>query len=87
LSNSISLDCKQFQALIEVCIYGEIPGVHTQAETPDELTNNLKEVLSLCVEEFTDEELQKLLHFIGIGGSGGLKKFPGSIVRKKHMMN
>jgi predicted RNase H-like HicB family nuclease len=28
-----------------------VPGAHTQAETLDELQQNLKEVLELCVEE------------------------------------
>ena len=28
-----------------------IPGAHTQAETLDELKNNLKEVVELCLEE------------------------------------
>ncbi len=39
----------------ETALYvGVIPGIpdaHTQAETLDELQNNLKEVLELCLEE------------------------------------
>ncbi len=37
-------------ALYVVVIPG-IPGAHTQGETLDELQNNLKEVLELCLEE------------------------------------
>jgi len=29
-----------------------IPGAHTQADSLDELQENLKEVLSLCMEEY-----------------------------------
>jgi len=32
-----------------------IPGAHTQAETPDELQKNLKEVIELCLEEMNCE--------------------------------
>jgi predicted RNase H-like HicB family nuclease len=34
-----------------VAIVPGIPGAHTQAETLDELHENLKEVLELCLEE------------------------------------
>jgi len=40
---------------------GIIPGIqgaHTQGETLDELQENLKEVLELCLEEF-DDNLEK----------------------------
>jgi predicted RNase H-like HicB family nuclease len=42
-----------------------IPGAHTQAATLDELKNNLKEVLELCLEEYEgkDENLPK---FVGL---------------------
>jgi predicted RNase H-like HicB family nuclease len=42
-----------------------IPGAHTQAETLDELNENLKEVLELCLEEYkkTGEDMPK---FVGI---------------------
>lgn len=43
-----------------------LPGAHTQAESLDELSANLKEVLKLVLEEI-DEETRKLLpEFIGI---------------------
>jgi predicted RNase H-like HicB family nuclease len=42
-----------------------VPGAHTQASTLDELRKNLKEVLELCLEEYTgnDETLPK---FVGL---------------------
>jgi len=47
---------------------GIIPGIsgaHSQAETLDELSKNLKEVLQLCIEENKDL-LNNLPRFIGI---------------------
>ena len=42
-----------------------IPGVHTQAATLDELNQNLREVLELCLEE--NPELSKMAsHFVGL---------------------
>lgn len=42
-----------------------IPGAHTQAATLDELQQNLKEVLELCLEEYegTSDNLPK---FVGL---------------------
>ncbi len=42
-----------------------IQGAHTQAATMDELRENLKEVLELCLEEegLSDEEMP---HFVGL---------------------
>ncbi len=42
-----------------------IPGAHTQAETLDELQENLKEVIELCLEEYGDE-MPELPHFVGL---------------------
>lgn len=43
-----------------------VPGAHTQAETLDELYENLKEVLHMCLEELTEEEIQQMQsQFIG----------------------
>jgi len=42
-----------------------IPGAHTQAATLDELQKNLKEVLELCLEEYSGN-LEDLPHFVGI---------------------
>jgi predicted RNase H-like HicB family nuclease len=47
---------------------GFIPGIagaHSQGATLDELHQNLREVLQLCLEEF-DGALDDLPHFVGI---------------------
>ena len=40
-----------------------LPGAHTQGATLDELRDNLKEVIELCLE---DQPVDDLPHFIGI---------------------
>ena len=42
-----------------------IPGAHTQADSLDELQENLKEVLSLCMEEY-GSDLEDLPRFVGL---------------------
>ena len=42
-----------------------VPGAHTQAATLDELRVNLKEVLELCLEEYSGS-LEDLPHFVGL---------------------
>ena len=42
-----------------------ISGAHTQAATLDELRDNLKEVLELCLEEYKDK-MDDLPHFVGL---------------------
>jgi predicted RNase H-like HicB family nuclease len=42
-----------------------IPGAHTQAATLDELQNNLKEVLELCLEEYQGKN-KNLPKFVGL---------------------
>ncbi|MFN8495099.1 MAG: type II toxin-antitoxin system HicB family antitoxin [Caldilineaceae bacterium] len=42
-----------------------IPGAHTQGATLDELHENLKEVLELCLEELK-ESLDRLPRFVGL---------------------
>ncbi len=42
-----------------------LPGAHTQAATLDELYKNLQEVVQLCIEELTEEEIKELPDFIG----------------------
>lgn len=49
-----------------VAIVPGIPGAHTQAETLDELQENLKEVLEMCLEEMEPENKQQLPQFVGI---------------------
>ncbi|MCB0773049.1 MAG: type II toxin-antitoxin system HicB family antitoxin [Flavobacteriales bacterium] len=43
-----------------------IPGAHTQAKGLDELQANLKEVVELCFEEMTKEEIAALPEFVGL---------------------
>lgn len=49
-----------------VAIVPGIPGAHTQAETLDELQENLKEVIELCLEEMAPEDREQLPEFVGI---------------------
>jgi predicted RNase H-like HicB family nuclease len=43
-----------------------IPGAHTQAQTLDELRDNLKEVVELCLEEMDLEAKKQIPEFVGI---------------------
>jgi predicted RNase H-like HicB family nuclease len=48
---------------------GSVPsirGAHTCAETIDELQSKLQEVISLCLEEMDEEEVDGLPSFAGI---------------------
>ena len=64
---------KTFTAYVEwdpetklyVGIVPGIPGAHTQAESLDELQNNLKEVLQLCLEE-CGGKVEDIPQFVGI---------------------
>jgi predicted RNase H-like HicB family nuclease len=49
-----------------VAIVPGIPGAHTQAETLDELKDNLKEVVELCLEEMDPEARKQIPEFVGI---------------------
>ncbi len=42
-----------------------LPGAHTQAETLDELHQNLKEVIGLCLEELHPDEVN-ISEFVGV---------------------
>ena len=42
-----------------------LPGAHTQAQSLEELWVNLKEVIELCMEELTEDEIGALSVFIG----------------------
>tara|TARA_Y100001972_G_C7616563_1_gene309211 strand:- start:739 stop:966 length:228 start_codon:yes stop_codon:yes gene_type:complete len=63
----------QFTAQIErdketglyIGIVPNLPGAHTQGASLDELQENLKEVIELCLEELTPEELTNLSEFVG----------------------
>jgi predicted RNase H-like HicB family nuclease len=64
---------KVFTAYIEfdpetklyVGIIPGVPGAHTEGATLDELQQNLKEVLELCLEEY-DGDLDDLPRFVGL---------------------
>jgi predicted RNase H-like HicB family nuclease len=65
---------KSFVAYIEfdpesemyVGIVPGIPGAHTQGSSLDELHENLKEVIELCLEELDEGELNLLPRFVGV---------------------
>lgn len=42
-----------------------LPGAYTQATSLDELQDNLKEVIELCIEELSPDELNSFSEFIG----------------------
>ena len=48
-----------------VGIVPDLPGAHSQAKTLDQLYKNLQEVVQLCLEELTEEEVNNLPDFIG----------------------
>jgi len=43
-----------------------IPGAYSQAKSLDELQLNLKEVVELCLEELSKEEIAALPAFVGL---------------------
>ena len=49
-----------------IAVVPGIPGAHTQAETLDELQQNLKEVVELCLEEMDPEARGQIPEFVGI---------------------
>ena len=49
-----------------VAVVPGIPGAHTQAETLDELDNNLKEVVEVCLEEMDSETRKQIPEFVGL---------------------
>ena len=54
---------KDLDSGMYVGIVPGIPGAHTQGETLDELNENLREVLELCLEEMDPESIPE---FVGI---------------------
>jgi predicted RNase H-like HicB family nuclease len=42
-----------------------LPGAHTQVPTLDELYRNLRDVIQLCLQEMTEEEIKEMPDFIG----------------------
>lgn len=63
----------QFTAHIErdadsgqyIGIIPSVPGAHTYADTLDELKKNLQEVVELCLENMTEQEIKDIPEFIG----------------------
>ena len=64
----------QFTANIEwdketgqyIGIVHSVPGAHTCAETLDDLKIRLQEVVELCLENMTEEEIKEIPEFVGI---------------------
>ena len=42
-----------------------LPGAHTQAATLDKLQANLQDVIQLCIQEMTEEEISNIPDFVG----------------------
>jgi len=57
---------KDSETGLYVAVVPGLPGAHTQAETLDELKNNLEEVVKLCLEELDSEGKKLLPEFVGI---------------------
>lgn len=57
---------KDPETALYVGIVPGIPGAHTQAQSLDELRDNLKEVVELCLEEMDPEAKKQLPEFVGI---------------------
>ena len=57
---------KDAESGLYVAVVPGIPGAHTQAETLDELQENLKEVVELCLEEMDPEAKKQIPEFVGI---------------------
>lgn len=63
----------QFSAQIErdretgvyIAYVPALPGAHTQAKSLEQLQINLKEVIELCLEELSENEIAALPEFIG----------------------
>ena len=53
------------EAGVYIAYVPSLPGAHTQAYSLDQLSINLKEVIELCLEELTSEEIENLPEYIG----------------------
>ena len=56
---------KDSESCLYIGIVPNLPGAHSQAKSLDELNKNLQEVVALCLEEMTEEEINNLPEFIG----------------------
>ena len=66
MRNLIAYIEKDPETGLYIALVPGIPGVHTQAETLDELQKNLKEVVELCLEEMDSDTKKQLPDFVGI---------------------
>ncbi len=57
---------KDIESGMYIAIVPSIPGAHTQASTLDELHENLKEVIELCLKEMDQEEREIIPEFVGL---------------------
>ena len=57
---------KDLESGMFIGIVPGLPGAHTCANTIDELHIKLKEVILLCLEEMSDDEIKELPVFAGI---------------------
>ncbi len=57
---------KDPETALYVAVVPGIPGAHTQAQTLDELQENLKEVVELCLEGMDGEARRQIPQFVGI---------------------
>jgi predicted RNase H-like HicB family nuclease len=57
---------KDIESGCYVAIVPGISGAHTQADTLDELNVRLKEVLELCFEEMSPDEIELIPEFVGV---------------------
>ena len=56
---------KDVETGMYVGIIPNLPGAHTQAASLDELNENLKEVITLCLEEMDEDELASIPEWVG----------------------
>lgn len=56
---------KDSETGLYIGIIPNLPGAHTQAASLDELNVNLKEVITLCLEEMNEDELSSISEWVG----------------------
>jgi len=57
---------KDDESMLYIGFIPALPGAYSQGETLDELQSNLKEVVELCLEELSEDELKLIQsQFVG----------------------
>jgi len=56
---------RDFDSGMYIGIIPNLPAAHTQAISLDELNLKLKEVIALCLEEMSEEELSSIPEWVG----------------------